>query len=282
MARDTESNRQQQRRRFPTTRPYSLERLQRAILLFGKPKPVAKRKPPYANIGEFAASYNLRTRKASRWKEIDLDIPDDDDDDDNYQPSKRRTRRRRAVQSQPLAEVEASTSHIVKFSFSSVRGKSLLLQLKHADVFSDFINSDDNGDDEMVDAPSNNGNHTSDITQEDVPMEDSGEVELTITTAFAHPIDCELSNNCGFPCDFCTDFAFGMFGLGVKTVEVIDHSTWFEELDGVIAKTAINQHECAMYVHLDDYTSSTVAVIKYQPYQIMIHTHSTFRQHSIA
>jgi hypothetical protein len=116
-------------------------------------------------------------------------------------------------------------------SFSSIRSKALLLQLKHADIFEDFVNSDD--DDEMVDAPSSStGIDTREIVQEDVSMGDSGRAERTILTAFAHPIDCELGNKCGFPCDFCTDFAFGMFGLGIKSVEVIDHRNWFEELDG--------------------------------------------------
>lgn len=229
MVPNTDQNRQQERNRFTTTKPYSLERLQKAILLFGKRKPAAKRKLPYANIGEFAASYNLRKRNASRMREIDLDIPDDDDHDDNYQPSRPRTRRRRPIQPQPLTTVETSpTSRIVKLPFSSVRGRALLLQLKHADIFQDFVDSDD---DEMADVPSASTRNDTRNTAQDVSMEDSG-IERTITTAFVHPIDCELGTNCGFPCDFCTDFAFGMLGLGIKTVEVIDHGTWFEEIYG--------------------------------------------------
>jgi hypothetical protein len=231
MAPNTEQTRQQARNRFTTTKPYSLERLQKAILLFGNRKPAAKRKLPYANIGEFAASYNLRRRNASLLKEIDLDILDNDDDDDNYQPSRRRDRRKRPRQSQPSTDVEtAPTSRMVKLAFSSVRGKALLLQLKHADIFQDFENSDD---DEMIAAPSSSTKNTTGATiQEDVSMEGPRGIERTIITAFAHPIDCELGNNCGFPCNFCTDFSFGMFGLGVKEIEVIDHGTWFEELEG--------------------------------------------------
>jgi hypothetical protein len=230
MAPNTDQNHQQVRNQFTTTKPYSLERLQKALLLFGKRKPATKSKLRYAKIGEFAASYNLRKRNASRLREIDLDIPDDDENDDNYQPSRPRTRRRRSTQPQTLTTVETEpTTRIVKLSFPSGRGKSLLLQLTHAEIFQDFVDSDD---EEMADAPSSSTrNDTRDSAQEDAFMEDSG-IERTIATAFAHPIDCELGNNCGFPCDFCIDFTFGMFGLGVKTVEVIDHGTWFEELYG--------------------------------------------------
>ncbi|RAO66669.1 uncharacterized protein BHQ10_002681 [Talaromyces amestolkiae] len=229
MTPNPEQRRRQECIKFQPTKPYTRERLEQAIRVFGRHKPVATRKQSYA-IGDFAACYNLRKRNASQLREIDMDIPDDDENDDNYEPSTPRTRRRRAIQPQSSTPVEpAPASRIVKLSFSSVRGKSLLLQLKHADVFRDFVDSDD---DEIADAPSSTKNDSKDTAQEDVSMEDSEGIERIIITAFAHPIDCELGNNCGSPCDFCTDFTFGMFGLGIKTVSVIDHVTWFEELCG--------------------------------------------------
>lgn len=218
---------------FTRTEPYSLERLRKAIELFGKPKTPARHLRLLDNFGDFTTTYNLRAR-SSQSNFIDVDVRDDDSDSD-FQLTQGSKRKRRCREAQRTADVDSSATCLVTLSLSSVRGSGLLLKLKHAEIFQDIINStdeDEEDEDAHRDVEMGNGAVESPAVQGDVPMRYTTENVRTIETFFNHPIDCEMDINYSPPCEFCTDAGFGMFGLGVRTVEIIDHGNWYEELAG--------------------------------------------------
>lgn len=223
MSKDTPTRPKRQREKFKSTKPYSLERLEKALRVFGKAKYRLRRQSlPCTNIGNYLRSttYNLRSRKSSGVDAMDVvEIHDNDDNDGNYQPGKEPARKKKKTQAQSSG---GPPKHIVKFSFSSINGKILLHRLAHASAFADYNDEDDQPGSVCLEDKNSDSNRA----------EMSEAIERSIRTAFAHPIDCELGNTCGMPCEFCEDFTFGMFGLGLKDVEVIDHGTFFEEIEG--------------------------------------------------
>ncbi|OKL55389.1 hypothetical protein UA08_09344 [Talaromyces atroroseus] len=231
MSRDTAARPKRQRAKFTPTKPYSVERLEQALRVFGKFKArFTRRGLQYSNLGTYlGSSYNLRVRQSRGVDAMDLEIQDDDENDANYRPRKESSRKKKNKQ---VAQRSSSTSperRIVKFSFSSIRAKMLLHKLLHAAAFADLGDDDDiTGQAPMGHMGDNNESKKGACMQE---QPSSGGVR-NIRTAFSHPIDCELGNNCGVPCQFCKDFTFGMFGLGSRQVEVIDHGSFFEEIEG--------------------------------------------------
>ena len=162
---------------------------------------------------------------------MDLDVQDDDDNDTNYQPGRESSRRKKdkQVQQRPSSS-SPERQRIVKLSFSSIHGKMFLHKLLHIAVFADLEDDDVDNTGPASVGHQNDSNEAAHMQQQQ--QQPSETAVRNIHTAFSHPIDCELGNNCGVPCQFCEDFAFGMFGLGSREVEVIDYGTFLEELDG--------------------------------------------------
>jgi hypothetical protein len=232
MSRDTTTRPKRQRERFTPTKPYSLERLEQALRVFGKFKTrLTKRGLQYSNLGTYLrSSYNLRIRQSRGLDAMDLEIQDDDDNDANYQPKKDSSRKKKNKQAQQPPSPSLPQKLMVKLSFPSIHGKMFLHKLLHAAAFAD-LEEDDDDDNKIESALLEHENN--DSSKKDTCMQRlSGAVMQKINTAFSHPIDCELGSNCGIPCGFCEDFTFGMFGHGSREVEVIDHGTWFEEIEG--------------------------------------------------
>lgn len=231
MPKGAKSNCRHERKEFETTKPYSVERAEKAIRLFTKHKPSLKQRGiSHTHLGYFyIPSYNFRARQPGGLHTLDLDIPDDNDSDEDYQPSQGHSKKRKPKQQLQPPPTLLSASRIVRIKFSSIFGKMLLQRLLHTSVFEDYVDDDDDGDvGQTQEVPIRDV-----ISAEDKYMQERCRgIVRNIRTAYSHPIDSELGNDCGEPCEFCQDFTFGMFGLGPKNVEVIDYGTFLEEIEG--------------------------------------------------
>ncbi|KAH8705903.1 hypothetical protein BGW36DRAFT_19406 [Talaromyces proteolyticus] len=240
--------------RCERTQPYSMDRYRKALRLFGKSKSqLEKMGFPHGNLGNYLRSYNLRVRRSNP----DLvDIESDDDSDETYLPKARSKRKQKRVVSisseeqpsegllklaqqlgreieqeieqqleTPLKQPSEQQALVTKLRLPSIRGKTFLNMLANRDIFSDLIDADSEevSEPESVVVRGSTSNY-----------EANKPTVRHIMTAFAHPLDVELGTETYEPCEFCMNFTFGMFGLGLKKVEVADYGVTggLEELSG--------------------------------------------------
>lgn len=213
-----------------STQAYTVTRLKKAFRFFERCKSrLDKRNLPYSYLESFLKSsyYDLRIRK-SYMEPIDIDC--DDDSDENYSPRKRKkpkldtTTKASTKETTPVPEqVEPEPAEpqklVVILPLKSIPAKTFLHKLAQRTIFSDLFDD------------------VSDDTEEEVTMVKVVQKEpdvsyRSIRTAYAHPLDCELGNNNGEPCEFCRNFTFGMFGLGLKDVTVADYGSGLQEIEG--------------------------------------------------
>jgi hypothetical protein len=206
---------------FEPTQAYTVDRLKKALRLYQHSKShIERRGLPHSYLGSYLRSsyYDLRIRQ-SNLEPIDIDC--DDDSDGNYSPKSRKKRKRNNAKPAELSLPEQVQPQklVIIFHFKSITAKMFLHKLAHSAVFSDLVED------------------SNDIEEEKKVSQAQKKPPASvrrIRTAYCHPLDCELGNNNGEPCEFCRNFTFGMFGLGLKEVTVADYGRGcgLEEVEG--------------------------------------------------
>lgn len=207
---------------FESTQAYTVSRLKKALRLYERSKSrIEKRGLQHTYLGSFLRSsyYDLRIRQ-SNLESIDVDC-DDDDSDGNYSPKNRKRRKQNNAKPAelPLPDPVQPQKLVIVLHLKSIPARTFLHKLAHSTIFSDLMDDSD---------------ETEEIKEIPHVQKKPSASFRTIKTAYCHPLDCELGSNSGQPCEFCYNFTFGMFGLGMKEVKVADYGRGcgLEEVDG--------------------------------------------------
>ncbi|CRG89049.1 hypothetical protein PISL3812_06084 [Talaromyces islandicus] len=209
------------RTKFESTLAYTINRLKKALCVFERSKSrIEKRRLPHSYLESFLRSsyYDLRILQPNE----PMDVNCDDDSDGDYCPRSRKRRKfnnTKAVEL-PLPMPLLPKKLVIVLHLKSIPAKSFLHKLAQCAIFSDDVDGSDDMEEEVK------------ILK--VVEKTPDVIFRSIRTAYCHPLDCELGNNNGEPCEFCRNFTFGMFGLGLKEVKVTDYGRGYglEEIEG--------------------------------------------------